>query len=62
MPRYATGNVKGNRRRLVCDIAPDVFDDIAAADLPGCTSMSAKIRLLLEWGLMVHEDDAAEDA
>lgn len=47
----ARGCLNRGKRRLVCDIDEDVFEEINAADIPGATSTSAKIRVLIEWGL-----------
>lgn len=53
----AAGHPFRGRKRIVCDLDPDDFDRIAAMCLPGCRSMAAKIRLLIEWGMMAQEDD-----
>lgn len=58
--RPAEGHVHRNRLRIVCDLDPEEFDRIAAADIPGCPRgvMAPKIRTLIEWGLEALERDA----
>lgn len=56
--KEARGHTFRNKQRIVCDIDPEDFEKIRNADLPGCPTMSARIRLLIEWGLMALDDDA----
>lgn len=57
--RQARGHEHRRARRIVCDIDPEDFDRIAAADIPGCPPgvMAPKIRTLIEWGLEALEID-----
>ena len=56
--RQAVGHPHRNRVRIVCDLDPEDFDRIAAAQIPGCPRgvMAPKIRTLIEWGLEALED------
>ncbi len=58
----ACGHAHRRRLRIMCDLDPEEFERINAAKVPGCRSMSAKLRVLIEWGLMVLEDDERENA
>lgn len=53
----ARGHLYRNRRRIVCDIDEDVWVEIQKVPDGFAKSTSAKIRLLIEWGLMAIDGE-----